>query len=144
MDFNNVSDDFRDVWKHKRNNENLTIILRYDGEHNEVERRESWTNLSGKTLRLLGFKRGYGFKDKLAFTGVKVYVKLIDFNQAIPVDQETAESLRNFLESKASAQFKKGFAKTSMDTLQMKQLITIIPIVIGIILGVWLFFGGGF
>ena len=92
----------------------------------------------------MGFKRAYGFKESLAYTGVKVYVKMVGFKQALPPDHETAESLRQFLESHASEGFKKGFAKTSMDPLQMKQIITILPIVIGIAVGLFLFFGGGF
>lgn len=145
MDISNrVSDDTWDVFKHNRNHEKLLIVLEYDPDTNTEGRRERWSNLSDETLRLMRYKRAYGFKDKLAYTGVKVYVKMVGFKQALPEDHETAESLRHFLESRASEGFKKGFAKTSMDTLQMKQIVAVIPIVIGIILGLFLFFGGKF
>lgn len=141
---NRVSEDTWDVLKHNRNHEKLLIVLEYDPETNTEGRRERWTDLSENTLRLMGYKRAYGFKDKLAFTGVSVYVKMVGFRQAMPPDHETAESLRQFLESRASEGFKKGFAKTGMDPLQMKQIIAVLPIVIGIALGLFLFFGGGF
>lgn len=141
---NRVSEDTWDVLKHNRNHEKLLIVLEYDPETNTEGRRERWTDLSENTLRLMGYKRAYGFKDKLAFTGVQVYVKMVGFRQAMPLDHETAESLRQFLESRASEGFKKGFAKTGMDPLQMKQIIAVLPIVIGIALGLFLFFGGGF
>lgn len=142
MPFGTVSDDFKDVMKHNMKHDKLLIVLQYNEETDDVSRRESWSDLSTQTLRLEGFKRGYGFKDKLAFSGVKVYVKMIGFKKAEATDSETAESLRHFLESNATAEFKKGFAKTTIDPLQMKQIITIIPIAIGIVLGVYFLMGG--
>ena len=137
-----VTDEFRDTLRHNLNHDKLIIVLIYDKNIDMVRRSERWTNLSTQILRKNGFKRGYGFKDKLAYSGVKVYVKKVGFNEAKPLDNETAESLRHFLESNASAEFKKGFAKTHMDTLQMKQILTIIPIAIGIVLGVYFLMGG--
>lgn len=137
-----VTDEFRDTMKHNLNHDKLIIVLIYDKSIDAVRVSERWTNLSTEVLRMNGFKRGYGFKDKLAYSGVKVYVKKIGFKVATPLDNETAESQRNFLESNASAEFKKGFAKTSMGTLEKKQLLTIIPIAIGIVLGVYFLMGG--
>lgn len=137
-----VTDEFRDTLRHNLNHDKLMIVLTYDKNIDMVRRSECWTSLSTQNLRKNGFKRGYGFKDKLAYSRVKVYVKMIGFDEANPLDDETAESLRHFLESNASAEFKKGFAKTSIDLLQMKQILTIISIAIGIVLGIYFLMGG--
>ena len=46
------------------------------------------------------------------------------------------------LESKAIVKFRGGF-KTGMAPLQMKQIFVILPIALGVIIGVFLLFGGG-
>ena len=90
----------------------------------------------------MGYKSADGFVDDLGYSFTKVYVKLENWKQAEPEDKETAESLRNMLESDAIQGFQKGFAKTSLSTLETKQILFMIPIVIGVILGVFLLMGG--
>lgn len=90
----------------------------------------------------MGYKSADGFVDDLGYSFTKVYVKLENWNKAEPGDMETAESLRNMLESDAIQGFQKGFAKTSLSTLETKQILFMIPIVIGVILGVFLLMGG--
>lgn len=90
----------------------------------------------------MGYKGADGFVDYLGYSFTKVYVKLENWKQAEPLDRETAESLRNMLESDAIQGFQKGFAKTSLSTLETKQILFMIPIVIGVILGVFLLMGG--
>lgn len=112
---------------------------------NKSDTYESWTDLDGAVLRGMGYKyASEGFLTRLAYTGVKCYVRMDGYNEAEAQDAETAETLRNFLESSAIHEFEKGFAKTSMNPLQMKQLLAMIPIVLGVIFGAILLFGGGF
>ena len=103
---------------------------------------EFWTDMTVNRLADMGFKRSDGFVDRLAYSFTKVYVRLEGFKESLPDDQETAESLRNMLESDAINDFKKGFAKTSMSSLEMKQIIVMIPVVLGVIFGVFLLMGG--
>lgn len=90
----------------------------------------------------MGYKSASGFVDDLGYSFTKVYVKLENWKEAEPEDQETAETLRNMLESDAIEGFQKGFAKTSLSTLETKQILFMIPIVLGVILGVFLLMGG--
>ena len=90
----------------------------------------------------MGYKKADGFVDDLGYSFTKVYVKMEHWNQAEAEDKETAESLRNMLESDAVQGFQKGFAKTSMSTLELKQIAFMIPIALGVILGVFLLMGG--
>lgn len=103
-----------------------------------------WTDASTLALSKMGYKKCKGLVDRLAYSFTKTYAKLEGFNQAEPMDQETAESLRNMLESSAVMDFKKGFAKTTMGTLEKKQLLFMVPIILGVVLGAFLLFGGGF
>ena len=146
MSFDNTVDDsFRKVIKHTKKGDKLLITLEYDEKTNEVIQRETWTNLSGSTIAKLGFKQATGFKDGLGYTGAKIYAKKIGFKRAKAPDLESAESLRNFLESRATDEFSQGFAsKTAMSGLQKKQILTAIPIIIGLVLGAILLFRGGF
>lgn len=144
-DINSVDDSFRSVIRHTRAGDKLLIVLEYNEDTNDVTQRESWTNLSSSTIDKLGFKQATGFKDGLGYTGAKIYAKKMYFKTAEPNDRESAETLRNFLESSASKDFANGFAaKTSMNPLQKKQIITMIPIIIGLALGAFLLFNGGF
>lgn len=104
--------------------------------------REFWTDVSKQTLADMGYKSADGFVEDLGYSFTKVYVKMEGWKQAEPGDLETAESLRNMLESDAIEGFQKGFAKTSIGTLETKQILFMIPIVLGVILGVFLLMGG--
>ena len=133
-----------EILKHNLKGDKKCFLYTYYEGHgtNGYHVREFWTAASREILAQMGYKKSDGFLEKLAYSFTKCYVKLEGFYEAEPTDLETAESLRNMLESNAINNFKRGFAKTTMHPLEMKQILFMIPIVIGLILGIFLLMGG--
>ena len=141
----NAEEGFLEVLKHNLKGQKKVLTLSYWEANgtNGYDVREYWTDMSSTQLGSLGYKKADGFLDDLKYSFTKCYAKLENFKEAEAPDKETAESLRQMLESKAIVKFRGGF-KTQMSPLQLKQIMFVIPIAIGAILGLFLLFGGGF
>jgi len=146
VDEDKKKESFIQIMKHNLKGDKLCFKWTYYEKNgtNGFKEETFWTDAPNVWIANRGFKRCGGFVDRLAYSFTKTYAKLEGFNQAEPTDNETAESLRNMLESNAVMEFKKGFAKTTLGTLEKKQLLFMIPIILGVVLGAFLLFGGGF
>lgn len=134
------SDSSIDIIKHNMKRHKMLITITLD-ENGTYERRQAWSDLKTETIYRLGYRKAEKFLDRLAFTGTPAYIKMIGFKEAEAPNLETSSTLADFYMSDAPRDFMKGLTKTSFPTLDKKQIVMMIPIAIGAILGVYLLFG---
>lgn len=94
------------------------------------------------------------FKDELRYAGVPCYMKLHGFSVIDLSDPETAEKFgfdkpvkigsaeqHDFLKSNTLTKFMAGFTRVGFAPIDVKMVIMLAPIVIGLILGMAYFMG---
>ena len=92
------------------------------------------------------------YKDKLRYYGIPVFIRFHGFTVLDLGDPETAESfgfsrpnkigsatMHDFLKSNTLSRFMAGFTKVSFAPIDVKMLIIVAPIIIGVVLGMLYF-----
>lgn len=131
----------KETLKHSFDKEKYLINLIYDPDTNTYERYDSWTALSKENIYRMGYKDAVKFHDDLRYSGVKTYVRLSGFSEADQPNKETSSTLADFWYSDAARDFQKGLTQTKFASLDMKQIMVMIPVVIGLVLGIFFLFG---
>lgn len=116
------------------------IRIEYDDATGRYDRHDSWSDMKKETLARLGYREAVKFLDDLRYTGAKAYILMINFKEAEAPNAETSSTLADFYMSDAPADFQKGLTKTNFPKLDVKQLMLIIPIIIGLVLGIYFLF----
>lgn len=141
-----VKDVFR-IRNHRRKNERL--LIDYYRETNFMghwahRRRMTWTTLNEATIRSLGYMKAEKWEDNLRYTGVPIYVRLHEFKKPDEPNKIQSSTLYNVYVSRSVKNFIQGIlTKIGFSPMDMKTLAILIPIVIGIIIGMWYFLSGG-
>lgn len=129
--------------KHNFHKDKFLIQLTLDPETGKYEPYYSWSDLNRETLHRLGFKDAVKFHDDLRYSGVKTYIKLNGFVEAPRPNMETSSTMYDFYMSDAPHDFQKGLTQTKFASLDTKQLMVAIPVVIGLIIGFYFLFMRG-
>lgn len=125
------------IRRHIRQHDKLLINISVDiGGINRYHRSERWTDETAESIIYNGYTKGINWHDEIVYYGANTYVRLLGFQEAPQTGNlETSGTLCDYYSSDASKQFQAGMTKVSFAPIDTKMLIMIVPIVIGIILG---------
>lgn len=125
-----------------------------DEENRIVDCPEDWTTLKQEELIPQGYIVIQKFKDKLRYAGIPVYIRLNGFVVLDLGDVETAKNfgyskpnrigssaMHDFLKSNTLSRFVAGFTRVGFAPIDMKMLVIVAPILIGIVIGMAYFMG---
>lgn len=99
--------------------------------------REAWTRKDSASISKMGYARCEGLKDSIAWMGVPVYCKIVGGIVPPAETMETATKLNNNMSSDAINDFIKKLWRVKLPTLSIQQIILILILGAGSILGMW-------
>ena len=125
-----------------------------DAEKRIVDCPERWTTEKQEELIPQGYIVLQKYKDKVRYAGIPVYMRLNGFVVLDLSDEETAKkfgypkpnrigssAMHDFLKSNTLSRFVAGFTRVGFAPIDVKMLIMIAPILIGIVIGMAYFMG---
>jgi len=141
-----VKDVFR-IRNHRRKDERLLIDYYRDKNllgHWAFTRRMSWTNLNEATIRSMGYLKAEKWEDNIRYAGVPIYIRLHQFKKPPEPNKIQSSTLYNVYVSRSVKNFIQGIlTKIGFSPMDMKTLAILIPVAIGIAIGMWYFLSGG-
>lgn len=99
--------------------------------------REAWTKKDSASISKMGYARCEGLKDNIAWWGVPVYAKIIGGKVPPAEDLQSATTLDNNMRSTATRDFIKKMWKAKLPALSTQQIVLILILGAGAILGMW-------
>lgn len=140
--------DIADISKHKKNKEKLLIdyfrvVGREKSEYNPQYYRKvmTWTTDEESQIYERGYLQAEKWMDDLRYAGVKIYVRLNHFYLPPEPSRISSSILYNVYSSRSVKNFISGMTKINFPTMDLKSLGVMIPIVIGLIVGMIYFLG---
>jgi len=141
-----VKDIFR-IRNHRRKNERLLIDYYRETTfygHWGFTKRTQWTKLNEATIRSLGYVKAEKWEDNMRYVGVPIYVRLHQFKKPAEPNKIQSSTLYNVYVSRSVKNFIQGIlTKIGFSPMDMKTLAILIPVAIGIAIGMWYFLSGG-
>lgn len=146
--------DIRQVRKHKRDGEALLIdYWRIDSifinNHHKWWQKKTmqWTKESDAEIYKMGYYSADRWMTDLRYWGVPIFVrlhnyKLIDPSQPPYKNRLTSSVLYNTYDAQTTKRFISGLTKLGFAPIDMKGAAVVIPVIIGIGIGVFYFMGG--
>ena len=147
----------REIRKHIRNNEKLLIErMPHPLIPHTYFNHEHWTTASVSDIYAEGFYKAINFKDEIAYYGANVFVKFSGFNVLDPekmvyydieqIREEqraeiekpnyiTSSNLYSFYCSEVVKRFMDGMTRISFAPIDMKMLIMIGAVTVGLVIG---------
>lgn len=111
-------------------------------------RSEKWTDMKPIELQRAGYKKVEGLHDNLAWWGVPVYLRISggskfniharDKKGELLYSQDTAATLHDVMQSRATEQFLKGMGKTKLPEIDLQKMLFIGIIAAGAVFGLWM------
>jgi len=112
------------------------------------QRKEIWTDRSADELQRDGYKRVSGLHDSLVWWGVPIYLRInggdkfdihqVDANGVPLYSQDTAATLHDVMQSRATESFIKGMGKTQLSSMDTQKILLIGIIGAAAVLGMWM------
>lgn len=99
--------------------------------------REAWTRKDSASISKMGYAKCEGLKDSIAWMGVPVYAKIIGGIVPPSENLESATTLNNNMRSTATKEFFRKMWKVKLPSLSIQQIIIIVILGVGAILGMW-------
>lgn len=141
-----VKDIFR-IRNHRRKHERLLIDYYRETTfygHWGFTKRVQWTKLNESTIRSLGYVKAEKWEDDMRYVGVPIYVRLHQFKKPAEPNKIQSSTLYNVYVSRSVKNFIQGIlTKIGFSPMDMKTLAILIPVAIGIAIGMWYFLSGG-
>ena len=140
--------DIIEVRGHHRKNEVLLVDLYrekdYIGTHWRMRERRTFSTLSEAQIRSMGYMDADKWEDRLRYLGFTVYVRLHGFTKPPEPNKITSSTLWNVYNSRTVNRFIAGImTKVGFAPMDIKTLAILIPVAIGIVIGMWYFMSGG-
>ena len=119
--------------------------------YQSLDRLDEWTSESKEGLNKEGFRRVTGLYDSMIWAGVPVYLQIhgarcaqdrvrseTDNHGQLIYSQDTAATLHDFMQSKATQNFLRGMAKTQMSAMDTQKIIMIAILGAGVLFGLYI------
>ena len=91
----------------------------------------------------MGYYKAEKWMDELRYIGIPVYVRLHGFKKPEEKNRITPTVLHNVWRSRTANKFMSGMmTKIGFNTMDVKTLGILIPVAIGIVIGMFYFMGG--
>lgn len=113
-----------------------------------LDRTDTWTTMSPEALHQAGFKKVTGLYDSLIWWKVPVYLQIHGAKKfnikerneagALIYSQDSAATLHDFMQSKATQNFIKGMGRTAVSSMDMQKIGMIAIIGAGAIFGMYM------
>lgn len=140
--------DITEIQQHRAKKEALLldyyrVVERGVSEYNPQYFRKvkSWTDAEESQIYERGYMEAEKWMDDLRYAGIKVYVRLHHFYLPPEPSKITSSVLYNVYSSRSVSKFINGITKINFATMDLKTLMIIIPIVVGLGLGMVYFLG---
>lgn len=145
--------DIKKIQIHRKDKEALLIdIYRtgmgtlHDPTHQYFRQTKSWirchTAEDKEKIYRLGYMEAEKWLDDLRYVGIKTYVRIHGFSAPPEPNKITSSVLYNVYSSRSVSKFISGIARINLSTMDMKTIGVLIPVAIGIALGMVYFMGG--
>lgn len=145
--------DIKDIQIHRKAKEALLIDIHrvgmgtlHDPTHQYFRQTKSWirchTDEDKEKIYRLGYMEAEKWLDDLRYVGIKTYVRIHGFTAPPEPNKITSSVLYNVYSSRSVSKFVNGITKINLSTMDVKTIGVLIPIVIGIALGMLYFMGG--
>lgn len=113
-----------------------------------LDRTDRWSNISPEELQRSGYKKVTGLYDSIIWWGVPVYIQIyggkkFDIRERndqgeLLYSQDSAATLHDFMQSKATMNFIKGMSKTSLPSMDLQKLGMIAILGAGAVFGMYM------
>lgn len=113
-----------------------------------MDRTDRWVKFSPEELQRSGYRKVAGLYDSLLWWGVPVYLQIYngkkfdiratDENGQLLYSQDSAATLHDFMQSKATQNFIKGMGKTALPAMDLQKLGMIGIIGAGAVFGMYM------
>lgn len=140
--------DIKEIQKHRSKKDSLLIdyyrvVDRAPGIYNPQYFRKvlSWTDAKESEIYEKGYLQAEKWSDDLRYIGIKIYVRMHGFKLPEEPSKITSSVLYNVYSSRSVNKFISGITKINFNSMDMKTLAVIIPVAIGIGLGMFYFLG---
>lgn len=140
--------DIGDIQQHRKKKDVLLIdyyrvVNRSDSEYNPQYYRKvlSWSDAAESQIYERGYLQAEKWMEDLRYAGIKVYVRLHHFYLPPEPSKISASVLYNVYNSRSVSRFINGITKINFATMDMKTLMVLIPIVLGLAIGMFYFLG---
>lgn len=140
--------DIKEIQRHRSKKDSLLmdyyrVVDRIPGVYNPQYFRKvlTWTDAKESEIYEKGYMQAEKWSDDLRYIGVKIYVRMHGFKLPEEPSKITSSVLYNVYSSRSVNKFISGITKINFNSMDMKTLAVIIPVAIGIALGMFYFLG---